>query len=101
MKAYGDAQMDLQAITTTLWPDEEHPLFGTGFYVAPVDKPANIIEGQQVILREEPEFEITAIMHRVAAPSGAEWWFGAEVEGSLRYLAEPSDAPSASAIDTE
>lgn len=93
--------MGLRVITTTLWPDEEHPLFGKGFYVAPVDKLANVNEGQQVILREEPDFEITAIMHRVTAPSGAQWWFGSEVEGSLRYLAELSDAPSASAIDTE
>lgn len=93
--------MSFRVITTTLWPDEEYPPFGKGFYVAPVDKLANIIEGQQVILREEPDFEITAIMHRVTAPSGAEWWFGAEVEGSLRYLANPSDAPSASVIDTE
>lgn len=93
--------MGLQVITTTLWPDEEHPLFGRGFYVAPVDKLENVIEGQQVILREEPDFEITAIMHRVRAPSGAEWWFGAEIKGSLRYLAEPSDASSVSHIDTE
>lgn len=69
--------------------------------MAPVDKLANVIEGQQVILREEPDFEITAVMHRVTAPSGAEWWFGAEIEGSLRYLAEPSDAPPISHIDTE
>jgi hypothetical protein len=93
--------MDLPVITTTLWPDEEHPLFGKGLYVAPVDKLANVIEGQQVILREEPDFEITAIMHRVTAPGGAEWWSGAEVEGSLRYLANPSDVPSASTVDTE
>lgn len=93
--------MGLQVIATTLWPDEEHPLFGKGFYVAPVDKLASVIEGQQVILREEPEFEITAIMHRVTAPSGAEWWFGAEIEGSLHYLAELSDASSVSHIDTE
>ncbi|HEX5547350.1 MAG TPA: hypothetical protein VFX24_08070 [Ktedonobacterales bacterium] len=69
--------------------------------MAPVDKLANIIEGQQVILREEPDFEIAAIMHRVTAPSGADWWFGSEVEGSLRYLAEPSDTSSVSRIDTE
>ena len=93
--------MGLQVITTTLWPDEEHPIFGRGFHVAPVDKLANVIEGQQVFLREEPDFEITAVMHRVTAPSGAEGWFGAEIEGSLHYLAESSDASSASLIDTE
>ncbi|HEY1390595.1 MAG TPA: hypothetical protein VGF38_18815 [Ktedonobacterales bacterium] len=99
--ADGDVEMTLQVFTTTLWPDEEHPLFGKGVYVAPVDKLANVTEGQRVNLREEPEFEITAIMHKVTAPSGAEWWFGAEIEGSLHYLTELSDASSGSHIDAE
>lgn len=85
--------MDLPVITIALWPEEKHQTFGTGYFVYPVGDPrvAGIAEGQRVILREDPEFELEAIMHRVMAPAGMEWWFGAEIPGTFRYLEEPVD----------
>lgn len=84
--------MNLLVITTSLWPDHELAPFGKGYYVAPVGDATvkAVTEGQHVILREEPDFEIEAIMHRVSAPSGGDWWFGAEVPNTLRYLEESS-----------
>ena len=95
--------MNLPVITTTLWPEQEHPPFGMGYYVAPVDDAglAQVVEGQRVILREEPDFEIQAIMHRVVAPGGADWWFGAEIQGTLRYLEASPNETSAAISDTD
>jgi hypothetical protein len=90
--------MELTYIDTYLWPPETRPDFGKGFYVGLTREAqfAAVTEGQQVILRDI-DIGIEAVMHRVIAPSGDEWWFGRIVGKEYHQVPEqPLETPAVS-----
>ena len=90
--------MELTYIDTYLWPQETDSTWGEGFYIGLTTEPqfADIAEGQQVILRDI-DIGIEAVMHKVIAPSGDEWWFGQIVGKEYHPVPEqPLEAPAAS-----
>lgn len=64
-------------IETQVWPEEEQPRFGVGIYVGLESELLleGVSEGNEVVLREPPDFEVDATMHKVLF-NGREVWFG-------------------------
>ncbi len=85
-------------LDTSLWPQETDSTLGEGFYVGLTNEPqfAAITEGQQVTLRDI-DIGIEAIMHKVVAHSGDEWWFGQIVGKEYHSVPEqPLETPATS-----
>lgn len=92
----------MRIIETQVWPEQRHPPFGTGIYIALEGEElvAGLTEGERVILRESPDFEIDATMHLVLLNS-RKVWFG-ELTSEYRDLTDipdisdnPAESPSA------
>ena len=85
-------------LDTSLWPQESDSTWGEGFYVGLASEPqfAAVKEGQRVTLRDI-DIGIEAVMHKVIAPSGDEWWFGQIVGEEYHQVPEqPLETPAVS-----
>lgn len=85
-------------LDTSLWPQETDSTWGEGFYVGLTSELqfADITEGQQVVLRDI-DLGIEAVMHKVIASSGDEWWFGQIVGEEYHQVPDqPLETPTAS-----
>ncbi len=85
-------------LDTSLWPQETDSTWGEGFYVGLTRESqfAAVKEGQQVVLRDI-NVGIEAVMHKVIASSGDEWWFGQIVGEEYHQVPDqPLKTPTAS-----
>lgn len=86
----------MRIIETQVWPEQQHPPFGAGIYIALEGEElvAGLTEGERVILRESPDSEVDATMHLVLL-SGRKVWFG-ELTSEYRDLTDIPDIPDIS-----
>jgi|GEM_PF-5562208 hypothetical protein len=66
----------MRIIETQLWPEQDDPQYGHGLYVGLATEPllSDVCEGEQVILRETPDVEIDAVLHKVELHGRAVWF---------------------------
>lgn len=68
----------MRVIETQLWPEQDDPTFGRGIYIGLASEPflSDVCEGESVTLREPPDVEVDAVMHKVEL-NGRDAWFAA------------------------